>query len=68
MIIFLLPLVAAPLVLYQKATAHSSVTDNVVVEVFHIVGKIFLCKFLIIFTVTLCNTSTLQCLKCVVII
>jgi len=35
------------------------VTDNIVVEVFHIVGKIFLYTFLIIFAVTLCNTSTL---------
>jgi len=55
----LLPLVAAPLVLYQKTAALSSVTDNVVVEVFHIVGKVFLYNFLIIFTVTLYNTSTL---------
>ena len=51
-------MVAAALVLYQKTAALSCVTDNVVVEVFQIVGKIFLCKFLIIFTVTLCNTST----------
>jgi len=58
-IIVLLPLVAAGLVLCQKTATLICVTDNVVVEVFHMVGNIFLYKFLIIFTVTFCNTSTL---------
>ena len=55
MIIFLLPLVAAPLVLYQKTAALSCVTDNVVVEVFHMVRKIFLYKLSHHF-----NSNTLQ--------
>ena len=36
-----------------RTVSLSCVTDNVVVEVFHIVGKIFLYKFLNTFTVSL---------------
>jgi len=58
-IIYLLPLIAAALLLYQKTAVLSCASDNVVADLFHIVGKVFLYKILIIFTVTLCNTSTL---------
>jgi len=41
-IIFWLPLISAALVLYLKTATLGCVTDNVIVEVFRIFGKILL--------------------------
>jgi len=42
LIIFWLPLVSAVLALYLKTAAPGCVTDNVIADVFYILGKILL--------------------------